>query len=330
MDATIKRNEQFDYIRAISVVMVILHHCVDNYVTITADASIIIRLTIVLLHTCHVPFFLIVAGYFCHEQSILGFYKKKFQKILIPFVFFSLLKLIYSAFVSNEFAHGGDSIFGQFKYSFLIGRQYWFIYTILGIYIIAPLFWTKANKEQSNSMIWLFVSYITVCIIAVFGINVPELFQIDHIINYLPYFIFGCVLRQKQTQIISIAERIDKKISMSIAIFLILSFLATYIYYPAIRNYPVRFLIAVLAFFIIFEGTKSIKGNAILGIVSKYSLQVMFFDGIFRTIIFSILSRIKCVNILTAIITSVLVIVFSVLSCKVIERIPIVKTFVGI
>lgn len=150
-------------------------------------------------------------------------------KIFIPFVVFSVLKLVYSVLISDEFAHGGETLVQQVRYSIFIGRQYWFIYTILGMYLIAPLFWTKKD-DKSNGLIMLIISYAVVCLIAIFNIPLPEWFQIDHIINYLPYFVFGCVLRQEKGSILRVLDQKKIKTLVPVTILLIVSFLNTYIY----------------------------------------------------------------------------------------------------
>lgn len=214
----------------------------------------------------------------------------------------------------------------------MIGRQYWFIYTILGIYLIAPLFWTKKEEAaNSNTTVMFIISYVIICTITIFDISLPELFQVDHIINYLPYFVFGCVLRQKERQVISTVSKINKTISVSIALFLVFAFLITYISYPAIRNYPIRFLVALLMFYLIYELTKGFRaGISVLEMISKYSLQVMFLDGIIRTVIFVILNKVGIISIVTTLITVLLVISLSILACKIIEKIPILNRLTGL
>ena len=137
--------ETIDYLKAVAIIMVIVHHCLA-YLSSTANGiSRVGELSIVLLHTSHVPLFCIIAGYLCHKQPVGKYYEKKVQRILIPFITFSLLKLAYSIFISSEFAHGGSSLGEQLLFSLLIGTQYWFAYAIFDLFLFAPLFWIRGG-----------------------------------------------------------------------------------------------------------------------------------------------------------------------------------------
>ena len=102
-----------DYLKALAIIMVIVHHCLAYLGSTTNGISTAGELSIVLLHTSHVPLFCIIAGYLCHKQPVGKYYWKKVQRIIIPFITFSLLKLIYSVFISSEFSHGGSSFSEQ-------------------------------------------------------------------------------------------------------------------------------------------------------------------------------------------------------------------------
>ena len=313
--------------------MVILHHCIDNYISI-AEGGKLFSLLIVFLHTCHVPVFLIVAGYFCHKQPIKQFYQKKIKQLLIPFVVFSLLKLIYSSFVSSEFSHGGESVTSQIAYSFLIGRQYWFIYTIFIIFLFAPLLWIRSEEKQSFSVAALIISYLIASFFAVaeilWGIVLPEYFQIDHVIYYFPYFVFGYYIKQNKDFSYWLYSN-HKKGTYLVSGLIIFLFMLTYTVYRQIRIHSVRFFVAVSFFNILYLSVNTIRRNSImLNSISRYSLQIMFLDGFYRVIMFAGFKRIGFINSAMIIIITSLVLLLSVLTCIFLEKTVYIKKLIGL
>lgn len=145
MENSRQQVEKIDYLKAVAIIMVIVHHCLAYLSSIANGISRVGELSIVLLHTSHVPLFCIIAGYLCHKQPVGKYYGKKVQRIIIPFITFSLLKLVYSIFISSDFAHGGSSIGEWFLFSFLVGTQYWFAYAIFDLFLVAPLFWIRGG-----------------------------------------------------------------------------------------------------------------------------------------------------------------------------------------
>ena len=325
-----ERNITFDYIKAIAVIMVILHHSIDSFAGSETRIPEILSLMMVFLHTCHVPVFLIVSGYFCHEQPIKLFYVKKLKRVYVPFVVFSLLKLAYSALISAEYSHGGESFGSQIKYSFLIGRQYWFVYTILGCFLLAPLFWTKGTNKNQSAAIALIISYLTICIIWIGKITLPDFFQFDRIVNYLPYFTLGVFFKQYKDNISIVLRKRRTQLSI-VSLVIMALFLLIYQYNPKIRIYPIRFWVALSFFYFLHEILRTKKKESIvLNNISRYSLQIMFFDGFYRVILFSLARRFDLMNIGIIFIITVTIILISVITCLVVERLPGFKRLVGL
>lgn len=328
-----KRDNRIDYLKAFAVIMVIVHHCLSYCDTTYHEVSQFERLGIVLLHTSHVPIFCIVAGYLCHRQPIASFYKKKIRRILVPFVAFSLLKILYAVFVSAEFRHGGSTILEQLKFSFLVGTQYWFAYAIMGLFLLAPLFWTRGGGTLPRSLIALIVSYLVVLVITVMGTNpVPNYFQMQEIIYYLPYFAFGCLLNQVSKETI-MRFRQHERLIIYISIIAIVSFSVIYLVFPNIRIHPIRFFIALAIAYLLYSliakmGTT--YNNTLLLLISKYSLQIMFLDGLYRVVIFALLGRIVGINLLISMIISIPTIGLSIITCVIAEKIPPIRFLFGL
>ena len=325
------RDKRIDYIKAVAVIMVIVHHCLSYYDTTYHELSQLERLSIVLLHTSHVPIFCMVAGYLCHKQPIVSFYKKKVFRILIPFVFFSALKILYAVFVSAEFRHGGSTIVDQISFSFLVGTQYWFAYAIFGIFLLAPLFWDRGGATLPRALVALIVSYIVVLLITIIGYNpIPNYFQLQEIIYYLPYFAVGCLINQLNEE--TRAHYNNRKELICISAIMVFLFSVVYIFIPGIRIHPVRFFIAVAIAYLIFTAIAQLKthDNKVLLLISKYSLQIMFLDGLYRVVLFSVVDKVVGINFLISALISIPTIAFSIITCLIAEKISPIRFLFGL
>lgn len=309
--------------------MVVVHHCLAYYNSITETTGKVVELAIVFMHTSHVPLFCIVAGYLCHKQPLHQYYKKKFLRVLLPFFTFSILKLLYSTFISPDFSHGGNTILSQLVFAFFIGTQYWFAYAIFNQFCLAPLFWDRGGWKLSRGLIALITSYTLVVIITVLKISMLEWFQLKETINYLPYFTFGIFLVQNKQMLSKLSNH--RKLITALSSTIVLIFLYIYNGYPQIRIHPIRFFVALATIYLLYRVVEILPNNLIiLSVISKYSLQIMFFDAFYRIALFSIARRMLSINVMTAVLISIPTILLGIISCLTIQKIPYVKALFGL
>ena len=207
-----------NYLKAFAIILVIIGHCLTYYDKSFGVEGVIFRTVVRFIYACHVPLFFIIAGYLSHKQNIKSYYLKKFKRLLIPFLTFSILKLFYSNVISDSFAHA-DSFSYQLFDAFIYGRLYWFVYCMLIIYLISPVLWI-------NNVI----SYIAIPLLI--GINIVNEkynlwpvsdftpFQLGRVSIYAVYFISGYSIRQL------VNTNIIKKITLSFTNKLILTLFA--------------------------------------------------------------------------------------------------------
>ncbi len=323
-----QQNYKIDFIKALAIIMVVLHHCLAYYNSSIGSLGKIGEESIVLLQTFHVPFFMMIAGYLCHEQPVWNFYKKKILRVFVPFITFTILKFIYSTFISTEFAHGG-SVSEQIGNLILIGTQYWFVYAILGMYLLAPIFWNR-GKKFSKGLIAFVISYLIVLIISIWGIDLPDWFQIRRGLLYLPYFTFGCMLRQIIPDIYTLIKK-HERILMLFSVVILCCYIAVYWFYPVIRFQPIRIIVAIIGLYVCYKLFDLLPRNIkILHIIAKYSLQIMFFDSFYRILLFAFIRKVISINVWIAVMISIPTIVLGIISCIVIQKIPKVKTLCGL
>lgn len=191
-----------DYLKAIAIIFVVLGHSLTYYAEHYGILSSVGGVTSLLICSVHVPLFFIIAGFLCHKHDVKKYICSKGKRILVPFVTFSVLKLFYSAFIEKAAAHGENFLY-QLVDAFLLGRLYWFAYCIFGIYLIAIWFWRKEceSKESNNKRILVSLFILLVINIAFASLgrtNIFDhnLFQINYIIRYLPYFLIGYFIKE--------------------------------------------------------------------------------------------------------------------------------------
>lgn len=114
-----------------------------------------------------VPLFFMVSGVLLlnsKEESLTIFFKKRFLKVVIPLIAWSLIYIIFRKYE----LHQDINIFKQFIYSFN-GKVYyhlWFLYTILGIYLFLPILKVFIkNSSQSLQIYFLVLWAISVSLI---------------------------------------------------------------------------------------------------------------------------------------------------------------------
>ncbi len=188
------RNNYFDFLRGIAILMVIGIHtyCGYSFETFSGNINIIVRQ---MLNTA-VPLFLALSAYFLCKKPLntweerTTFYKKQILKVYIPCLFWSL-PLFILALMS------GGSPLKQTVNLFICGYSiYYFIALIIQYYLLLP--WLQ---PFSKNLMWcailvsaisiLAVSYITV----VKGISLPLIVYAAPFPVWIMFFVMGGVMR---------------------------------------------------------------------------------------------------------------------------------------
>ena len=194
----IKRLSGIDLVRTIACALVIIVHVsaqgfyeFSRYWETCVAYDSIARMS--------VPLFFIVSGYllFNKTDKLLTFYKKRFVRILIPFL---ITLLIYYAY------RGGD--ISVFLYNALttqkkVSYHLWFIYVLVGIYLIVPCFQNLFSTSEGRKIVkvYIFIWFVAaVCYpnlsnLLHFKFNVFTTFNFQYFFGYLGYLFIGGLLR---------------------------------------------------------------------------------------------------------------------------------------
>ena len=198
-----RKFEYLDAMRVFATIMVIIIHCIYEYMWDFSNKGTALWTSLVfvneLLRT-GVPLFFMMSGYLLLQKDITdikGFYKKRFLKIAVPFIFYDIFYYILNCIIYNS-----EISFLQFLKELCDkGSAYhlWFVYSILFIYLLMP-FLRMIVSKCSAKMLTLFLA------LSVFQTTIRPFFNIlfdgkfrfyltdDGLMGYLGYVILGYLM----------------------------------------------------------------------------------------------------------------------------------------
>lgn len=332
-------NPVIDYLKGIAAIFVVIGHSItylqNNYAyTVPAVGSVIGNV----VSAVHVPMFILISGYLCHKQEKKTYLKKKVRRVVVPFLFFSVLKFVFEIAVKRG-SVTTQSLLHKAYDVFLIGRAYWFVYCIFLIYLIAMLFWeAKAQRFILPVALALFLFNSAA---ALTGTDIfPEqiqigkavlkepLFQIERVMQYLPYFLLGMWLREG-----SLLRMLDKHEAVAVVCSLLVIGICAYLVVSGITNkhYFVKLNMALSEMIVLRAAVKRVKGEAkSLKTVGLYSFQVMLFDGFYRVILYAAISKAVQPDFPISMGIAAVVVVLAVISCIAARRNRLASFLIGI
>jgi surface polysaccharide O-acyltransferase-like enzyme len=195
-----------DLIRAVAIIMVIMYHAANEpydaihltnnqYLTLWWSTTIYGALVIM-----GVPLFVMLSGALLLqpakvEEPIKVFLKKRLSRIGLAFFFWSAIYFVWGYYVNNTQLTLNSVT--QMLLSDGAYYQFWFIYLIVGLYLITPILRViVAYANQKIIRYFIILWFITVAIIPIFhlitgfGVN-NNLFVFG---GYIGYFILGSYL----------------------------------------------------------------------------------------------------------------------------------------
>ncbi len=161
-----EREIWIDWLRIIACLFVMMTHCCEGFyfgdggtLIMTRTDAIWVTLLNTFTRAC-VPLFVVASSYlqFPVHYPTGDFFRRRLVRVLIPFVVWSL---VY-AFVWGEPVQNLKDLALNFNYS---AGHLWFVYMLLGVYLIMPLLSPWAEKVGKRELqlflgIWLFSTVI--------------------------------------------------------------------------------------------------------------------------------------------------------------------------
>jgi surface polysaccharide O-acyltransferase-like enzyme len=211
-------NPSIDLIRVVAVFLIVLNHASSWCQLYNANWNIYNFYQSIV--SIGVPLFIILSGRLLldKDEPIKSFFKKRLNKIMIPFIGWSYIYLFYQKYVSL-LPWQRTIPFDAISFSPIVilqGPTYahlWFIYTLLSLYLAIPIF-RKLCAHIPNSYLYylllLWFAYSTQSIAGrIFGVNATLISLSFITVPYMGFLFVGYLLSKE-----SVVECFNKKISL--------------------------------------------------------------------------------------------------------------------
>ncbi len=189
-----KRVLWLDFIRAISIYFVLIIHneIVLPNATTFAFGSII---------ASSVPLFVMISGVLLlnKKESYSVFFKKRANKVLIPWIFWTFIFMIWHIFVDHYDFNGFSisSLMNLFEKTLF--NELWFLPMIFGIYLLTPPLKIFIQNSKNKDIFYIaLIWFIAVCIMP--AIHQNSTFPVylsgiaGRVLQFTGYFILGFAL----------------------------------------------------------------------------------------------------------------------------------------
>lgn len=189
MGAYKKRIFYLDELRAIAIFAVILCHVANLFPYLTDSLKVAIPFFCSDLGRIGVPIFLMLSGALLlnREYELGSFFKRRFSRILIPFVFWVIVIDILKFFVF------GDNITQIWDWSRGVGLT-WYIYELIGLYLFIPVLNTFINKYNMKGVKYFLVLWIITLLLSAFNIKYFSHLKLQQFAGLMGYMVLGYYL----------------------------------------------------------------------------------------------------------------------------------------
>ena len=268
------RNSRYDLVRSIAIILIVFTHSM-GMITGTAPAGgSPVRVEYALLRTIispgvHLFFLLSGALLLGKEEPVWLFYRKRLRRILVPFLIWSAILYVLTGLKTPSF--DWKHCLPDFGLKLLtngIHGTYWFIYAILGLYLITPLLRLLCHAKAGCTALLLLS-------LAVYGSHlafpsVPEVPYVSSLADYVAGYWFVRYLRR------------SKPVIILAAVVLTLSFLSEFFQRLLTENnFPFEILLAAALFVLIVHSVRAPKLSPAFQLLGDCSLGIYLSHCIF-------------------------------------------------
>lgn len=275
-----RRIEWVDYLKAFACFLVVLGHLLQSLQKANLDAHTSITLFInFFIYLFHMPLFMCMSGFlYCQKNEKFTFEKyKKFEhkkiiNLLIPYVTFYLLfigiNMLFARSVNR--VRGIEDILNIFNKPM---APYWFLYSLLSIFIVVPLI----EKIFKYNKIRIFICFVFLKILSFLGKT--NIYFIDTIMAYAIYFYFGAFVNK---------ESRNKKNKSVTNVFLVIGYVVLSLIYYKYADWcsqivlqSINLFFAVSGIWICIRIFREINLSYFLNSFKKYTFQIYLTHTIF-------------------------------------------------
>lgn len=279
-----RRISWIDFYKGIAIILVVIGHISEN--------NEINKF----IYFFHMPAFFFISGYLYKYKD--NFIKKKFQTIIIPYLFFAIFSYIYWVFIERKLRGQSQNVFEIGKNIILMkGGNDNYIYNI-SLWFLPCIFFTEViyylinkimNNDFNRNIIIIFISCIAICLFNYF--NFPRLvFSLDTVLIVLGFFGLGNIYKNNTTKFFT---QKNSNISLMIKILLLLTisiFSNRYDYNNLSLGNPILVYTTALLGISILIQVSTIFSNEWIEFLGRNSLIVLFIHEPIKRIVIFIIS----------------------------------------
>ena len=320
----------YDLLRAIAIICVILCHVDVFFGTFDNDLKIILIPTFHHIALIGVPIFLMISGalVFNKKYDLSQFLKRRFTRIIYPFIFWMLLILIIGYFYFHwDVEHLWRIFVGDPGIS-------WFFWMLIGVYLFIPIIDSFLEKYNLKGFeYFLLIWFITILLESVIQYSLFPNLNLSYFAGFIGFPVLGYYLDNKNFNLSN-----SQMFLISLMIFIGAWFIYCYsgnnnidIINPLYLNFPTVFMGIGVFLLIKYADTLNLINN--FGFIKKIvvSLSVCSYGMYYsHFIIISLLEQLNIHSFKLLPIVIVVVIFFSWLLPYIFSRIPYLKKFSGV
>ncbi|HMU70790.1 MAG TPA: acyltransferase family protein, partial [Chitinophagales bacterium] len=205
-----KRAVHFDLVRFIATFAVVQLHVATPWLWRESDTDSYFWIVCIMFDTigrAGVPIFLMISGalLLSHQEPIGNFFKKRFVRVFVPLIFWTVIYEI-RILADHHYLHGGvsaDNIFEVLKNPFSgpVYDHLWFLYMIIGMYLVTPLLRkivpVLSRIDQWYLLgLWVFSDILLPLVYHYYDFSLG--FDIPLVTPYLGFYLMGYYLMHHQ------------------------------------------------------------------------------------------------------------------------------------
>lgn len=203
----VQRNIGADLLKWIASILVVGIHVTPEYQGGPLDSDAAVGgLLIQSLVRLGLPVFFVFSGYFLLNRSIpeyIPFYKSRIPRLLIPFFIYASLYVVTKIAFEHLPITQWPAQFAEILYApTLISGHFWFIGSMLGIYLVAPALNALVRNLSTKAYAKASVALIVICVFQTFaptifnGVSPVAAVMPPKLDMWLAFFLLGGFLRR--------------------------------------------------------------------------------------------------------------------------------------
>ena len=181
-----------DELRALAIIFVLLAHVCRKFseYSIIGSWQWFCSSPLVDFAIMGVPLFLMISGSLLlnKEMSLGDFLKRRFSRILIPFIPWALILPFLLLFISNNHISFSSYI------NILLDNEYWFVWMLIGVYLFIPIVNSFIKEYSWKGCEYYLVIWFFYLILNTLGLFPFHQLELSYFAGYFGYLMLGYYL----------------------------------------------------------------------------------------------------------------------------------------